>query len=183
MGQIKVAGRYAKSLLNLANEQGVGDAVKLDVELIRSTLKENHQLEILLKSPVIREDKKNAILKQIFGDKVSTLTFKFIELLTKKGRESAIPEICDAFIGLHRVYNNVQKITIVSAVKLDAATKKELLSKVNTDMELEVVEEINPELIGGFILKIGDKQVDASVLGSFNKLKKEFKNNPFVANF
>ncbi len=184
MGQLKVASRYAKSLLSLAKEKGLTQEVKADVALIGKTIDASKDLRLLLNSPVIREDKKNSILKEIFASQINELTLKFINLLTEKGRESTIEAICDAYTALYRDHNNILQVRIISAVKLEEATKNEIISKLSdADKTLEVVEEINPELIGGFIVKIGDKQIDASVLGSFNKLKKEFKNNPFVANF
>ncbi|TXC85288.1 ATP synthase F1 subunit delta [Luteibaculum oceani] len=184
MGQIKVASRYAKSLLDLAQENKASEAVKADVLLVASAITENKDLELLLKSPIIREDKKVKILSEIFNEKISPLTLQFIQLLAKKGRESLLLEICNSFTNLYRKANDIQKLTIISAVKLDESTKKEILSRVQPDgMTLEIEEQINPELIGGFIVKLDDKQIDASVLGSFRKLKKDFKNNPFVANF
>lgn len=184
MGQLKVASRYAKSLLSLAKEKGLTQEVKADVALIAKTIDASRDLRALLNSPVIREDKKNSILKEIFASQINDLTFRFFKLLTEKGRESAIEAVCDAYTLAYRELNNILQVRIISASKLEESTKAEIISKLGDSYKtLEIVEEINPELIGGFIVKIGDKQIDASVLGSFNKLKKEFKHNPFVANF
>lgn len=184
MGQVKVAGRYAKSLLQLATERNEVEKVKEDVLTVRSTIEASKDLQILLKSPIVREDKKTAILNQVFQGNVGDMMTKFMAILTSKGRESILHEICDSFMSQYRTLKDIQKVTLISAVKLDEATKQNLFAKVNiTDSTLEVEEQIDPELIGGFVLKIGDKQIDASVLGSFNDLRKEFKNNPFVANF
>ncbi len=184
MGQVKVAGRYAKSLLQLATEKNEVEQVKGDILLLNATIAESKDLELLLKSPIVREDKKAAILAKVFDGKIGDMASKFVAILTKKGREALLPEICASFMDQYRTLNNIQKVTLISAVPLDDATKKALFDKVNLgeDGTLQIEEQIDPELIGGFVLKIGDKQVDASVLGSFRQLRKDFKNNPFVAN-
>ncbi|MGB0165851.1 MAG: ATP synthase F1 subunit delta [Luteibaculum sp.] len=184
MGQLKVADRYAKSLLQLALEQNKSQEVKSDIELVSKTLEQNKDLALLLKSPIIREDKKNSILTAVFKEALSDLTLSFIKILTKKGRESLLLEICNAYNKLYRKENNIQKVVLITAAPMDKETKDKLLAKISNQGEkLDVEEQIDPELIGGFILKIGDKQVDTSVLGSFRKLRKEFTNNPFVANY
>lgn len=173
-----VASRYAKSLLDLAVEKGQLDAVYEDMLQVQSLCKECKELALFLKSPIINSEKKVSTLKTVFEGKLSNMTSGFISLIATKHRESIIPQIATSFIELYKNYKNILTAIVTSANGLDAATKQKVLELVKTQLkgEVELVEKIDSNIIGGFILKIGDKQLDKSVARQLANLKKELTN-------
>jgi F-type H+-transporting ATPase subunit delta len=171
-----VASRYAKSLVDLAVEQKQLDAVYKDMTLIKQSIHESRELQLFLKSPVVKPVKKVEVLKALFFSHVSKLTGGYLVLVVNKKRASILEEIAESFIEQYREHNNITTAVITSAVKLDDTVRKKALSIVKgiSKGEVELVEKVNPELIGGFILRVGDKQVDNSVSRQLNDLKKNF---------
>lgn len=170
------ASRYAKSLLDLAVEQKQLDAVYKDILIIKNTLELSHELKVFLKSPVVRIDKKLNVLKVLFEKSVSKLTNTYLELVTNKMRASILFEISIEFVNQYRKFNGITTAIITSAVKLDDASRKKALEiiKAYTKGEVELTEKVNPTLIGGFVLSVGDKQIDNSVSRQLLNLKKNF---------
>lgn len=173
-----VASRYAKSLLDLAVEKGQLDAVYADMLQVREVAGGSREFITFLNSPVIKTDKKVAVLKSIFDGKLTELTSGFLTLVANKRRESVIPEVAASFIDQYRTHKNILTAVVTSAHGLDAATRQKALDLVKTQLngEIELVEKTDPNLIGGFILKIGDKQIDRSVSRQLSNLKKELTN-------
>ncbi len=172
MNSSKVAIRYAQALLDLAVENNNLDAVSRDMAYLSAVNNEHRDFQLLLSSPVIKADKKVAVLNEIFGafEAVSTA---FIALITKNGREAILPEIATAFHELVKEKKGIVSVSIVSAAALDAGVKKQILDKIQatTKGTLEVTEEIDEALIGGFIVRMGDTQIDASVASKLAQLK------------
>jgi F-type H+-transporting ATPase subunit delta len=173
-----VASRYAKSLLDLAVEKGQLDAVYADMLQVREVAGGSREFITFLNSPVIKTDKKIAVLKSIFEGKVNALTLAFLTIVANKRRESVIPEMAASFIDQYKAHKNILTAVVTSAQGLDAATRQKALDLVKAQMngEIELVEKTDANLIGGFILKIGDKQVDRSVARQLSNLKKELTN-------
>jgi F-type H+-transporting ATPase subunit delta len=185
MAYARAAVRYAKSLIQLSIEQESIDSVKADMDLIRSTCAGSKELILLLESPVVRADKKLVVLNAIFGDKLSLLTAKFIKVLTDKGRESLIDDISYAFEDQYLAYNNILRTVIKSVDGLsdDFKYKVSELVKQAYGKDVEIIEEKDPSLIGGFVLTIGDKQVDASISRKLAELEKEFSKNTYMKGY
>ncbi len=179
----RIATRYAKSLLDLAVEKGQLDAVQADMLVLDAAIDSSRELQLLLSSPVIKADKKNAIITELFGNRISSLTLSFVILLTKKGRESVLSGVVNSFIEQVRNYKGVVLAEVTSAIKMDEASMQQVknLAANIAGKSIELIERVDDQLIGGFILKVGDKQVDNSVLGKINNLKREFAENPFIA--
>jgi F-type H+-transporting ATPase subunit delta len=173
------AARYAKSLLSLALEQGSLEKVKDDMAIVAKACHESHDLQVVLNSPVIKSDKKGAILQEIFGSQITDLSKKFIELLTNKSREALIPQIADEFVVLYNSHKGVITAIVTSANGLDENLRKKVMETIKNSVKSEValIENVDNKLIGGFILSIGDKQIDASVARSLKNLKQEFSAN------
>jgi len=133
---------------------------------------ETRDFQLLLDSPIVKGDKKIAIFEELFGqfEEVST---SFVKLITNNGRESYLPSIAEAFDAQVKEHRGIVPITIISAVPLANSTKEIILEKVEKGVngKLEVTELIDSSLIGGFIVRMGDKQIDASVASQFNDLK------------
>jgi F-type H+-transporting ATPase subunit delta len=180
----KVAIRYAKALLQLAVEQNQLDKVFSDMETFYQTCNESHELEVMLKSPVINHDKKLDILSALFKKEFSPLSFAFIELITKKQRESILHQIALAFINLYKEHKNIVTASVTSAIPLDAKIKQEILGILAKDgEEIEIEEKVNPDIIGGFIIRIKDKQIDASVKHKLEVMKNSFTGNLYIKDF
>jgi len=178
----KASIRYAKSLIELALMQNVLEEVFKDITLIRSTLNENRALRVALKSPVIKQDKKTAILSQIFAKKLNALTEAFIKIVILKKRESALTDICNDYITLYKQHKNIVTAEIKTATAISENTKKEIKRIVHSieTGNLEITELIDKDIIGGFVIKVGDKQIDESISTKLNELKREFSHNPYI---
>lgn len=172
MKSTKAASRYAKALLELAIEQNKVEAVAADMKYLAQVNNETPDFQVLLKSPVINTPKKIAIFSEIFGqfDQLSTM---FVNLIINNRREFMLAEIAHSFEAQLKSHNGIVPITLVSAVALTDATKKEILEKVQKSIKgtLEVTEIIDETLIGGFIIRMDDVQIDASIASQFNNLK------------
>jgi F-type H+-transporting ATPase subunit delta len=168
----KIAGRYATALLELSIEQNKVDQVLADMKYLLEVNNETRDFQLLLDSPIVKGDKKIAIFEELFGqfEEVST---SFVKLITNNGRESYLPSIAEAFDAQVKEHRGIVPITIISAVPLANSTKEIILEKVEKGVngKLEVTELIDSSLIGGFIVRMGDKQIDASVASQFNDLK------------
>ena len=179
----KVAGRYAKSLISLASEQNVLDTVLSDMKgLIK--MAENRDLNNLLKSPIVSIDKKRAVFKGLFDPHFSELSKSFVHLVLTKGRESVLPVIAQEFIEQYNELKGITKVEITSASPLDEYTTKQITEKLlSSNLGLKTIElsaKVNPEIIGGLIIQIGDKLIDDSVAFKLKKMTKQFEGKEFI---
>ena len=178
MSQQAVAFRYAKSLLDLAIEKSVESKVYEDMKLFSSVCHENHQFYLLLKNPIVSHYHKLTILKQIFTGKVDASTMAIFEIITQKNREAILPLIAEDYLAQYELYKGIQKAYITTATPLTAAQKADF-AKIVTDAtgkKVEVIEKIDERIIGGYILKVNDRQIDTSVKTKLNDLKMKFIN-------
>lgn len=186
MSNYRVATRYAKSLLDLAKEKGQLDAVKKDIGLLENILAQSSEFRAIIKSPVIKGDKKQEIFNKIFKGNLNPITDSFIQLLLRKGREASLNEVSQSFISQYNQLKNITKVTLTSAVKLDSATVEKMISslKRNENLgEVELTELVNPEIIGGFILKYGDKMIDTSVSRRVNLLHDIIEDDSYIKKY
>jgi F-type H+-transporting ATPase subunit delta len=177
MKSTKSAIRYAKAILELSSETNAVDQVAADMERIVEAGNDTGDFQVFLNSPVIKTDKKISILKVLFSE-FTELTMSFIELITKNKREYLLTEIASAFVNLLKKQNGIVPISVTSAVKLEKQTLNQILEKLKShvDGEFEVTEEVDPALIGGFIVRMEDKQIDASIASQMNRMKIELAN-------
>lgn len=183
MLQPRLAGRYAKSLIDLAVESNQLETVYADLLFLQSAIKQSRELLNLLRSPIIKADKKNAILEAVTADKLSKLTIAFNRLLVQKGRESVLPEIVNAAIDQYNKIKGISKVKLTTAQPISADLQAAIQQKVKQEtgfenIQLEVV--VKDELIGGFMLEFNNNLVDASILRDLKDLQKQFKNNAYV---
>ena len=170
-------------MLDLAVEQGKLDIIYNDIKFLRSICKSNPDFVAILKSPVIKADKKGKIIESITNGRVDTLTTLFIELLVRKSRESNLPEIVVAFVEQYNKLNDIHHVKISTAVPMDAIAEEAILSKVRSNTHIQKIELekiVDDSLIGGFKLEVGGKLIDASVLKDLNDVKKQFKTNEYI---
>lgn len=172
MKSTKVAARYAKALLELAIENNKVEQIQGDMNYLLSANAETRDFQTLLKSPIIKADNKIAIFNELF-DQFEVVTKSFVELITNNGREGLLVEIANSYTAQVKEFNGIVPVTIVTATPLNAQTKENILTKVRGYVggTLEVTEEIDASLIGGFVVKMDGKQIDASVSNQLNNLK------------
>jgi F-type H+-transporting ATPase subunit delta len=186
MTESRVASRYVKSLLGLAEEQKALEQVHADMQLLSSVCKSSREFANMLHSPVIKHEKKLTILKAIFQGKVNKLTMAIIEMLTKKNREPLLPAIAAEFHNAYNVHKGIQKASVSTTFILDGKMKAEiehLAKKISGKNQIDLEQKINKDLIGGFILNVGDKQIDASIKSKLKSLKTKFSENPYIKEF
>jgi F-type H+-transporting ATPase subunit delta len=172
MRNTKVAARYARALLDLAIEQGNLDSVLGDMQVFAATVNDSRDFELLLSSPVVKADKKIEIFQQAF-EPIEKSTQDFLALITNNRRESILGDIALAFEAQVKAYRGIVPMTLTSASPLDASTRDAIIAKIQSsvDGKLEVEEKIDESLIGGFVVRMGDQQIDASVANQLNNLK------------
>jgi F-type H+-transporting ATPase subunit delta len=179
----RLAGRYAKSLIDLAQERGELEVVYKDMQYLQQVVKQSREFVTLIKSPVIKADKKNAILEAVSKGKVSEMTMGFNRLLVTKGREAVLPEIVNAFIGQYNTIKGIHVVKLTTAVEVSDEMKKSITRKMVVEAGLEHVEletKVDPALVGGFILEFNNNKVDASILRDLKDLRKQFVDNHYV---
>ena len=173
MKGLKVASRYAQSLIELSEEMNKTDSVVADMKYLLATTNENRDFHLFLNSPLIKADKKGSVLDKLFGG-FEDLTLKFMHLLTRKNREDYLPVIAEEYINMVNVLRGIVPLTISSATKIDEGVRKTILDKLNKQIKgsFELTEDIDESLIGGFVARMGDTRIDASVSHQLNEMKK-----------
>lgn len=182
MSGIRIASRYAKSLLDLSIERGQLDVVKTDMEIVDHAIENSRDLRVMLASPVVNTDAKVDILNRIFKGNIGEMTMAFIVLLTNKGREKLLPEVVNSFILQVQNYRGITSAEVISAAALDANSRQKVLDAAIklAGGKVELKEKVDASLIGGFILKVGDKQLDSAISSRIKALKREFSENPYI---
>ena len=185
MTESKVARRYAKSLLGLATEKNITEKVFSDMQLIASTCHHCRDLALLMKTPIVNTDKKEAVIKEVFSGKIDVLTLAFMDLMTKKGREGYLEEIAQEYINIYKESVGVKVAYVTTAIPLDASTREQILDIIKNmkGNKIELVETVNNKIIGGFVLRIGDEQYDSSVIKKLRQLKNEFDDNLYIKEY
>ncbi len=179
----KTASRYSQSLIELAIEQKSLENVAADMASLSGIIDQSADFKNMLKSLVIKSEKKAEILSAILAGKVNELTLKFTQLLAKNGRAELLPQITKDFRGRFEIHKGVLRMRLISAVALDDALKSEIKSAIKTDKWNDIIfeEEINPEIIGGYILRTDYIQFDAGVKSQLEDIKNSFLNKTIAA--
>lgn len=177
-----IANRYARAFMMLASENNFAEQAYHDMQLIERVFDENRSLDFFLKSPIIPLAKKIKVVKSVFEPHLSHVTMRFLELVLRKDRTSILRQIALSFIELYKELNNIVTIQLEVPETLDDNIKQKLLQRlsIQTNKKVELVEKINPELIGGFVFHYNDLRYDASLRKKIDKLRKEFEKNPYV---
>lgn len=173
MDQSAIKVRYAKAFFSLAKEKNALESIKSDMDLVLSVCKNSVDFMLLLKSPVVKTSRKKELIKLIFEQKTDNLTLNFLMLIIKNKREIHIPGICRNFLSLTRKDQNIKSAVLTTATEISQNTinkvKKLLAKELNAQIELQT--QINKVILGGMILRIDDKQYDASVATQLSRIK------------
>ncbi len=182
MSSYRIASRYAKSLIDLATEQGKMEKVLEDITMFSNAIK-HRDFALLLKSPIVKPDKKEKVFDAIFKSRIDSLTYSFLQIILRKGRESQLQEIADEFLNQYRQIKGISIVNIVSAETLPESTiesiRQKLVESKMTHPNVQFNTSVDKELIGGFVISFEDKLYDASVKHQLDELRKEFSNKDY----
>lgn len=180
----KASRRYSLALYGVAEEKGKLDEVLKDITFAINLIKDNHELELFFDSPVIPKNKKLEVVKNIFGEKISPLTMSFMDLLLERRRGALTREIFEDFIKLKKEREGVVDVTVKTSVELNDSEKANMKSKIEayTKLKGDLTFEIDKSIIGGFVAKIDDTILDASIKRQLEILKDKFRHGDFVLN-
>lgn len=179
----RLASRYAKALLDLSVEQGKLEQVFADMHWLQAATSQSRDLVNLLRSPITKLELKAKAIGAVLQNNVSELTQRFVSLLISKNRESVLPEIAPAFIQQYKQHKDIHTATLTTAVPVSSEIRNRIIDKVKQESgynNIELIEKVDPNIIGGFVLELGDKQVDASIAYDLREVAKQFKNNDFI---
>lgn len=172
----RAALRYAKSLMQLASEKGALDAVIKDVKMIHDLINQSDDLQIFLASPLVKAEKKRTVVLQLFENKVNPLTLRFIEHVVEQGREAQLKSMMEQYLDLSNAANGIAKVQLSTATPLDKESKKAILDALQAHYklnEIELSETVDPSLLGGLVMRIGDQQLDASIKRQLQRIENE----------
>lgn len=175
MAEARVAIRYAKAVLSLASDENTTEGVNSEMKLIATTISENKELSAVLKSPVVSPAVKKSVLLEVFKDSSKSVR-SLIDTLISNNRIDILSDVAQKYNQLLDASKGIELATVTTAVALTDDLKKQVLAKAKelTGKDIEVENIIDESIIGGFILRVGDIQYNASITNQLNKLKKEF---------
>jgi F-type H+-transporting ATPase subunit delta len=185
MSEFRIATRYAKSLLELAEEKGMLDKVNEDMVSFDHLCKANRDFTLMLKNPIIQHHRKLAILKKIFTGKVHELTLAIFDIITRKNREFILPMLATEFTHLYNLKKGISEATVTTNFALSPELRKEftqLLKKV-TKKEIQLKEKVDEDMLGGYIIKVGDLQIDDSVDSRLKDLRTKLISSSYIKKF
>ena len=186
MSNHRVASRYAKSILELSLEKGQLEGVVEDFRNLASMGKSNRELGLVLSNPVLTSDKKLKVLKALFSKKCNPITATFFEIVSRKNRESVLLAIAKEFVTQYNLYKSIQVAEISTTTPLTDSQRNQLITlvkEISGMKEVNLEEKINPSLIGGFVLKVNDRQLDESLSSKLNALRVQFSQNHYEKQF
>jgi F-type H+-transporting ATPase subunit delta len=177
MSSNRAAIRYAKAILEIATSKGVAQTVNDDMQTIATTINDNTELSTFIQNPTIKVEVKNSALLEVFAD-INAVTKSLFRLLFENKRFEILGDIATEFNNIFDEMNGVQVANVTTAIAMDAALESKILAKIATfsDKKITIINTIDESIIGGFILRIGDKQYNGSLSNQLQILKRELAN-------
>jgi len=175
MNQSKIAVRYAKALFEIAIEKNQLEEIKSDIDKV-DVISQQADVKLMLESPVVKSSKKRQLFNEIFQQNIQDITLKFVLMIVDNKREIHLSAICRNFIEQYRGYKGIKSAKIITASVLDKE-QIEQVGKVISEVfktEVDLISSEDESLIGGFIIRVGDQQIDASVSHKLDNIKREF---------
>lgn len=181
----RLSKRYAKSLLEMSVEMGKLDRIKKDMEQLLGTTSDSRDLRIFLQSPVINADKKIEVFRSLFEKDFDELSFKFISIITRKGRESELEGIATSFLKLYNAHNNIAEAHVTTAYPLNDKQVERIMKELESSfgMKMQLTQTVDKSIIGGMTLRVGDKQYNGSIANKLQLLKRQFEDNLYVPEY
>lgn len=174
MNRNRVTVRYAKALLELCSEQGTLQAVESNIRLLYTALDQVKCFNMFLVHPGHSPKKKLECIQTIFGPDFNALTNSFISLVFESHREQYLKDICRNFLHMALKSKGIISANLTSAIKLDDETIALIKTKFEQELltTIELSTNVNPDLLGGFVLTLNGKQYDASLAAKLGSIKK-----------
>jgi len=174
MNQSLISSRYAKALMKTGIGSNCLEALKNDMDLLSATISKNPMFKIILNNPVIKPQQKRNVMGILLEKRVHPLTLNFINLIIHNRRERLLADITRNFITSYDKSKGIKQAHVVSAISMDEPAKKQLQHHLNRMFQADVkmTNETNPELIGGFNLRVDDQQYDASMSSALKRMRK-----------
>ena len=180
----KVARRYAKALMDLGKERNNVEVLYNDLKFVAQTIRANRQLAVMFLSPLVDNVKKEAVVRKIFTGRIDEATLNFLLIIVKKNRDFYLRDIALSFLDLYKVFKNIKPAYVTTAVPLDDRLRSEItkIVKSKTGSDVELHETVDSKIIGGYILRWDDNQIDASVASKLYALRREMSQNVTTQN-
>jgi F-type H+-transporting ATPase subunit delta len=174
MNESKISVRYSKAIIEMSREKDILEAVKTDMDFIGQCLNQIPEFKLILDSPVIRTSEKRTIFKKSIGENIHPLTLSFINLIFTNRREIYLESILRYFMYLYNKEIGIKPALLLSPAKLDPALRNKIIHTISQklNLKIELQEQTEPELLGGFVMRIDDYQIDASIASQLLKIKK-----------
>ena len=182
MKDTRAALRYAKAILNLSKDSKQESKVYGDMILIAKTIAENRDLDAILRSPIIKIETKRKILNSLFKGKVNSITLGLFHLLEDNRRMDLLKVVSKKYAIIYDHLKHIEVAKVTTAVPITKEIEKQVMSKIVeiTGNKATLENSVNPSILGGFILRVGDVQYDASISNHLNELRKEFDHSDFI---
>jgi F-type H+-transporting ATPase subunit delta len=176
MNESRISVRYSRALFNLAIDKKLLDEVYLDMIFI-SELCRLPLMKEVLESPIIVPSKKKDILHKVTGNEIQKITLLLLDMVVKNGRENYLPAIARVFISETKKHNGITESVLTTAVKVGDKIKNQITDFISDlfKTKVELKEVVDKEIIGGFVLRIEDSFIDASIRNKLRKIEKELK--------
>jgi len=177
MASTRAAIRYAKAILEIADSKKSAAEVSVDMALIATTIAGNLELHSFIQNPLIKTDTKKDVVLEVFAS-VNAVTKSLFHLLLENKRFEILEAIASEYNNLFDIMNGVEVAKVTTAIPMDAVLEAKVLAKIATfsNKKITIENTVDPSIIGGFILRIGDKQYNASIANRLQVLKRELSN-------
>jgi len=168
--------------MELSLEKEILEEVHADFVKLSTMVKGNRDLALMLDNPIISSEKKLKILNALYATDAQKMTLSFFEIVSGKGRENILVDVANEFENQYNIYKSIQIAELTTTYAIDEKLRKqfiELVKEISGLKTVQLVEKINPDLIGGYILKVNDRQLDESLSSKLRILKAEFTANHY----
>jgi F-type H+-transporting ATPase subunit delta len=175
MADVSIARRYTQALFETARKTGTIERVETDLEMIDALMRTQPKLLRVLRAPTIGREQKKELVRRLFDKGISNLTLRFLYLLIDKRREALLPEINREFRALSYGARNILPVTATVATRLTPGERTRLTETLSrrTGKTVELAEELDPALVGGVVLRLGDTIIDGSIAGHLRRLRQQ----------
>lgn len=175
MNESIITVRYVKALYDLAEEKDILNIIEKDIRALLAVIDESKEFVSFIESPVLKISEKLRLLDQLFAKEMDKLTLQFLHLLTENKRDIFLKQICHYFIWYFKHKQGIKEAFITTASPLSAEYKSEIFKYITKRFKcnIELTEKVDPEIIGGFVLRIEDQQINASISAQLNKIRRE----------
>lgn len=181
MNQSKISVRYAKAFFSTAIEKNMLNDANNDMKTIYDVCFHAEELSDFFNNPVIKTSQKKKLVKEVFGGNIHQISLSFINLIIENKRENYIVDIARNFLEMYRKQMGIKEALFTSAYPIDSSINSQIIDTIKklfkTEVELHNI--VDEKIIGGYVLRVEDKQIDASVASKLSKIKRELKDTSF----